>query len=917
MALTNIRPLYVAPLYQDSAESGRVILRDGTTATIRLVQPGDRDALRAFFAHLSADSRYRRFSSVTLPDEAFLDSVCTPSDLRARLTLIVTRTLEGRRCIIAVGSYSAKDAQTAEVSLAVDDAFQGKGLGTVLVERLALLAIRHGLTRFWALTSADNQPMLEIFRHSGFELREHRDDGHIELDFSVLPSEASVARSETLDRVFTAASLRPFFHPAAIAVVGVSRDPANIGYRIFDALVTTQFNGPVYPVNPSAAVIRSIRAYPNVRSLPEPVDVAVIVVPKPAVLSVIDDCAARGVRAVVVISAGFGEIGEDGRALQQQLVEKVRGYGMRLIGPNCLGLINTDPAVRLNASFSPWYPPHGPVAMMSQSGALGIAILALATQKQLGLSHFVSVGNKADVSGNDLLQYWEQDPAVNTILLYLESFGNPRRFSRIARHVARTKPIVAVKSGRTTAGQRAAGSHTAALAASDVAVDALFHQAGVIRAETLEELFDLTALLSSQPLPKGRSVAIVTNAGGPGILCADACETKGLRVAELFPETKAMLAQALPAAASVSNPVDMIASATPDQFRQTVSTVLSAPEVDVLIAIYIPVGVVQTAHILEGIRAGIRDGRAAGGAGKPILACLMGENGMPQPLEVDQERIPTYLFPESPALVLGKVTDYAVWRATPPGKVLDFDDVHPARARDICRQALAAHGPGWLSMQDAWAVLSAMGLPMAGGCAATTEEAAALARSIGFPVAVKLASRTIIHKTEQKAVYLNCQDEAAVRNAFESIRRPLVDAGTPEAMDGVVVQPMITGAVEVMVGVMCDPSFGPIIAFGLGGIHVGVLRDVVFGITPLTDRDANEMIRAIRGFRLLEGYRGHPAADLEALEEVLLRISLLTDEVPLITELDLNPIFALAPGQGCRLVDARIWVGPTKTGVVQ
>jgi acyl-CoA synthetase (NDP forming) len=549
---------------------------------------------------------------------------------------------------------------------------------------------------------------------------------------------------------------------------------------------------------------------------------------------------------------------------------------------------------------------------MSQSGALGIAILALAAQKQLGLSHFVSVGNKADVSGNDLLQYWEQDPTVNTILLYLESFGNPRRFSRIARHVARTKPIVAVKSGRTTAGQRAAGSHTAALAASDVAVDALFHQAGVIRAETLEELFDLTALLFSQPLPKGRSVAIVTNAGGPGILCADACETKGLRVAELAPETAVALAQALPKAASVSNPIDMIASATPDHFRQTITTVLSAAEVDALVVIYIPVGVVQTAHILEGIQAGIREGRATGGAGKPILACLMGENGMPQPLEVDQERIPTYLFPESPALVLGKVTDYATWRTQPPGSVLDFDDVHPARAREMCRKALEARGPGWLSMQEAWEVLSAMGLPMAGGCAATADEAAALARSIGFPVAVKLASRTIIHKTEHEAVRLNRPDEPAVREAFESIRQQLIRAGTPEAMDGVVVQPMVTGAVEVMVGVTCDPSFGPIIAFGLGGSYVEVLRDVVFRITPLTDRDAREMIRAIRGFRLLEGYRGHPAADLDALEEVLLRVSLLTEAVPLITELDLNPIFALPPGQGCRLVDARIWVGPAK-----
>ena len=353
----------------------------------------------------------------------------------------------------------------------------------------------------------------------------------------------------------TTASLRPFFRPRAVAVVGASRDPQSIGYRIFDALIKNGFPGCVYPVNPRATELDSHKVYSSVRELPESVDLAVIAVPRNAVLPVVDDCAAYGVRALVVITAGFAEVGGDGRALQQQLVEKVRDHGMRMVGPNCMGLLNADPAVRLNASFSPVFPPSGGVAMSSQSGALGLAILAAARRFDLGLSTFVSVGNKADVSGNDLLQYWEEDEQTRVVLLYLESFGNPRRFARIARRVSRRKPIVAVKAGRGTAGKRAAGSHTAALAASDVAVEALFRQTGVIRAETLEEMFDLAAALGSQPLPAGRRVAIVTNAGGPAILCTDTCEAGGLQVPELSQATKVQLAAFLPAAASVGNPV--------------------------------------------------------------------------------------------------------------------------------------------------------------------------------------------------------------------------------------------------------------------------------------------------------------------------------------------------------------------------
>jgi acetate---CoA ligase (ADP-forming) len=910
-AVAQVRPFYWPAPYQDSVASGRLILRDGTTASIRVARPEDRQALRGFFAQLSPASRQKRFFSLATPRPEWIDSLCDPSNPSKQLTLIVIRLSEGTTRIIATGSYIAETDDVAEVALAVDDAFHGKGIGSLLLERLALLAVSHGITRFWAITHIDNRPMLEVFHHSGFQVHETLDHGYVHLTFSVRPTEASVARSELLDRLFTTASLRPLFRPIAVAVVGASRDPASIGFRILEALIMNRFQGPVYPVNPKARVVGSIRAYASVRELPDPVELAVIAVPPQAVLSVVDECAERGVKALVVITAGFAEVGAEGRALQHQLVDKVRGYGLRMVGPNCLGLLNTAAEVQLNASFSPVFPPSGRVAMSSQSGALGLAILALARRLNLGLSTFVSVGNKADISGNDLLQYWEEDELTDVILLYLESFGNPRRFSRIARRVSRRKPIVAVKSGRTGAGRRAAGSHTAAMAASDVAVDALFRQTGVIRADTLAEMFDLAAALGSQPLPKGRCVGIITNAGGPGILCADTCEAGGMAVPELSEATKASLAAFLPSQASLSNPVDMIASAGPDHYRQTIATLLATDELDALVIIYIPVDMSQRPIILDAIRAGITAGRRARGADKPVLACLMLDAGLSQPAQVDGECIPTYAFPEAAARVLSKVADYAAWRTQPPGMFLDFDDIDAQTARDICRQALEQRGAGWLSTEETRAVLLALGLPVApGGVARSADAAVAMARSIGFPVAVKLASHQIVHKTEMGGIFLHVQDEAGVRQAFEAIRHRLDQEGKLTAMQGVLVQPMVAGVVEVMVGVTTDPLFGPLIAFGLGGVHVEILGDVRFRVTPLTDRDASDMVREIRGYRLLEGYRGHEPADVKALEEILLRISLLVEEVPEITELDLNPILARLPGEGCQIVDARLRVEP-------
>ena len=900
-------PRYIPAPYQEPLDRGRILLRDGSAAMVRIAVPDDSQELQRFFSKLSPESRRHRFLSLAEPAAKLVQSFCDCSHPDRLMTLLVTRRVDDRERIVGAGSYIARDTQSAEVAFAVDDQFQGQGIGTQLLERLALLAIRNGFTRFWAVTEVDNRSMIEVFRNSGFPVKESIDGGLVEVDFAVAPTESSVQISEVRDRVFTAASLRPFFKPNAVAVVGASRDPQSIGFRILDALVRSRFRGAVYPVNPKTTVVGSIRAYPSVSVLPEQVDLAILSVPRDSVLDAIDDCARRGVRALVVITAGFAEADDKGKHLQRLLVEHVRGYGMRMVGPNCMGLLNADPEVRLNASFSPVFPQPGRLAMSSQSGALGLAILGLAAQRHLGLSTFVSVGNKADVSSNDLLQYWETDNDTDVILLYLESFGNPRRFARIARRVSRTKPIVAVKSGRTHAGRRAAGSHTAALASNDVAVDALFRQTGVIRAETLDEMFDIAATLGSQPMIKGRRIAIITNAGGPAILCTDACEAGGLVIPEPSESLKQTLRQFLPASASVSNPIDMIASARAESYRRAIETVLSSDEFDALVILYIPVDQRDSIAVADAIREGVKKARGAGGAGKPVLACMMATDELRSSLALDNEQIPAYAFPESVAKVLSKIASYSDWLKQRAGIVPGFEDVDLKHAESIVQSALGDRGPGWLTVQETRSLLDAFRIPQAaGGVATTADEAAAIAEDIGFPVAIKIASHRIVHKTEINGVRLNLNTVADVRTAIEQIRESMEKAGQLDAMDGVLVQSMMSDAVELMIGVTEDALFGPLIGFGLGGIHVEILGDVQFRITPLTDKDAADMVREIRGYRLLEGYRGHPPADIQALEDVLLRVSLLVESLPNIGELDLNPIFAFAPGDGCRVVDARI-----------
>jgi acetyl coenzyme A synthetase (ADP forming)-like protein len=730
-------------------------------------------------------------------------------------------------------------------------------------------------------------------------------------------SRATTVEPTAIPTASSIESLEPLIRPRSVAVIGASRDPGTIGGAIFHNLLRQGFTGPVYPVNPRSPVVQSVAAYPTIEEVPGPVDLAVIVVPAPHVPAVIEACGRKGVRAVVVISAGFKETGEAGAALQQRLLETARAHGMRMLGPNCLGILNTESGVRLDATFAPTYPPPGSVAFSSQSGALGLAILEYASALGIGISQFVSVGNKADISGNDLLEFWERDPGTRIILLYLESFGNPRRFTRIARRVARRKPIVAVKSGRTRAGQRAASSHTGSIAGADAAVEALCRQSGVIRTNTMEELFDVAMLLANQPVPAGHRVGIVTNAGGPGIMASDACETHGLEVPLLGDETVATLRSFLPAEASTRNPVDMIASATPESFERGVAATLGDPRVDSLLVLYVPPIVTTPTEIAEAIVRGVAAaGRQADQQGrpqKPVLSCFMGSHGVPEGLRTLHEwNIPSYAFPESAAIALAHAVRYGRWRAADEGKPVEQEADRERAERAIAR-AVARPGDGWLAPDEVAELLAAYRIPQpAAHLARTAGEAVAAAGSLGYPVVLKLDSATLTHKSDVGGVMLDLRDAEEVEAAWRTLRERLTALGKVGEMRGALIQPLVRAGIETIIGMSRDPTFGPVLMFGLGGIHVELLRDVAFRVAPLTDRDARELVQGVRGYRLLEGYRGGAPADVAALELALLRVAQMAEAHPELEEMDLNPVRVLPPGQGLVALDARIRVHPSR-----
>jgi acyl-CoA synthetase (NDP forming)/RimJ/RimL family protein N-acetyltransferase len=859
-------PLVTAPRGPED-----VILRDGSTLRLRSPEPGDAPALIAFLEGLSPDSRYLRFHGVALIDERTVAGALSP-DWSERGSLI--GELAGSDNVarpVALATYvRLNDPARAEVAFAVDDAMQGRGVGTRLLERLAEHAASVGIEEFVAEVLPQNTPMLRVFDDAGFAISRTLQEGVVEIVLELRKNDAELFdRRDRRDHVAVAASLHPFFEPRSVAVVGASARRGTIGGELFRNILAADFTGAAYPVNRRGEPVGGVPGYGEIADVPETVDLAIVCVPGEGVVEAARAALAAGVKALCVISAGFAETGAEGAARQAELLALVRAHGARLIGPNCLGIASSS--VRLNATFGRHALPPGRVAFSSQSGALGLALLEEADRRGLGLSSFVSIGNKADVSSNDLLEYWEDDDATDVVLLYLESFGNPRKFARVASRLARSKPILAMRSGTSGAGARAASSHTAALAGSDRAVDALFWHAGVLRPRTLEELLDATVLFSKQPLPQGNRVAVLTNAGGLGILCADACEASSLTLPPLADETVRQLAAAAPAEASFANPVDMLGSATAETYEAVLPPLLADPGIDAVIAIFVP-PVVATA--IE---------RASVGSSKPVLPVVMSADGTPAG---------AFGYPESAARALGLAAGRAAWLRRPASTVPPLAGIDSASASALIAARLAADDDLWLEPSDTRALLTAYGLPLVEErVAADAGAAVAAAEELGYPVVVKTAVAGI-HKTESGGVHVDLRSADAVTRACEAIGGP------------VVVQQFVTGGAELLAGAIQDPVFGPLVAFGPGGIYAELIGSARVALAPLGDVDAEELILNGKAGRLVAGWRGAPPADRAALADLLHRLGRLVDEHPEVAELDLNPV--IARPDGCVAVDARV-----------
>ncbi|UWZ40543.1 GNAT family N-acetyltransferase [Dactylosporangium roseum] len=857
---------------------------DGRVVRVRTILLEDAPALLALHRRLSPDSRYLRFFSAGAALEAEVRRLARPSG-PDHVSLLV----EEGDDVLAAGSYERVDATHADFALVVDDDHHGEGLGTLLLEHLAAAARRAGITELIGDVLANNAAMLRVSGDlaPGVARRLGSDSGTVQVRVPTLPDEAALAAVGVRDRTAAHHSLRPLLTPASVAVIGAGRRPGGIGHEVLAALRAGGYTGALYAVNPHAQEVCGLVAHPTVAATGAAVDLAVVAVPAAAVPDVVRQCCAAGVRAAVILSAGVDPL------TQSEIVRHARRHGMRIVGPNCLGVVNTDPAVRLTATFAAAPPVAGGLAVASQSGAVGVAILDAAARCGIGISGFVSLGNKADVSGNDLLAYWYDDPATRAVALYLESFGNPRRFAWVARAIARRKPVLAVKSGRSEGGQRAGASHTAAAAATDSTVAALFEQAGVIRTDTLGELLDTVRVLVDQPLAAGHRLAVVGNAGGLNALAADAAETAALTVPALSPACVERLGVSGTAAA---NPVDLGAEATPEALAGAIRAVARSGEADLLLVTFVSTRTNDCGATLAAVGAAVDDCPQL-----PVAVVVVGAADAPGSLGA--RRVPVFDLPEPAVLAMGRAARYAAWRREPVGDRPALRDVDHGTARGIVQRALAAGG-GWQPADVARSLLACYGVPVVDTrTAADADEAVRLADAISYPVAVKAAAPEVVHKSDIGAVWLGLADGAAVRRAYRAIGMA-VGAARP----AVTVQPMADPGVELVAGVAHDPLFGSLVMVGLGGVHTDLLGDRTLRLLPLTDHDASAMWRGLRGAPLLTGYRGAPPADTAALEDLLLRLGRLAEDFPEVAELDLNPV--LAGPDGCAAVDVKLRLAP-------
>jgi acyl-CoA synthetase (NDP forming)/RimJ/RimL family protein N-acetyltransferase len=871
----------VADLAYPTHWEADVVLRDGSTAQVRPITPDDAQRLIDFYARVSDESKYYRFfAPYPVLSERDVKRF-TEVDHHKRVGFVVTRGQD----IVAIGRYDAIDERTAEVAFLVQDSYQGKGLGQLLLEHLAQSGRERGYHRFVAEVLPDNVRMIRVFREMGYAVEGGFEDGVMRLGFTIDPTDTALGVMQAREHRFEAASIDRIFNVSSVAVVGASRKQDTIGQALVRNLVLGDFAGAVYAVNPAAEAVSGLPAFSSVQEIPGPVDLAIIAVPSEAVADVVLDCAAKGVHALVVISSGFAETGEEGRRRQRRLLGLSRSYGLRLVGPNCLGVINTAPGTSLNASLSPLMPPRGRVGFFCQSGALGLAILETVDRRGLGLSTFVSAGNRADVSGNDLLQYWEEDDDTEVVLLYLESIGNPRKFSRIARRVARRKPVVAVKSGRTTQGTPL-GHAVARTSAPPPAVDAMFRQAGVIQVNTLDEMFDVAQLLAHQPLPRGNRIAVVGNSDAIGLLASDTASAEGL---------------------NVRSSLALGANATGQDFEQALDEAIDDPQVDAVVAVYIPL-LNTSGEEVATVLATVGEQ-----SDKPIVSTFLASEGVPELLRVPDVEgaagrgsVPSYGSPEAAVRALARAVDYAGWLARPAGSLRAFDDLDPDSAHALVSAILAESPEGAdLTHDQMWHLLGCYGIHLWRRIpVASADEAVKAAEELGWNVVLKATASHLRTRPDLAHVWRNIDSPEHMRGAWQQLNEMIDDPGSA----GFVVQYMARPGVPLSLESWEDPLFGPIVSFGVQGAPSELLGDRSYRIPPMTDADAAAMVREIKSAPLLLGYRGTEVVDVVVVEELLLRLAQLKNDLPEVACINLDLV--LAGAHGVATLDASGRVAP-------
>jgi acyl-CoA synthetase (NDP forming)/GNAT superfamily N-acetyltransferase len=858
-----------------------VVLRDGTVAHVRPIRPSDTDGIHRFHSGQSEESIYLRFFA---PLRRLSDADVhrfTHVDYVDRVALVVTL----REDIVGIGRYDRIDARSAEVAFNISDHYQGKGIGSVLLEHLAAIARDVGITRFTAEVLPQNRKMLSVFSDAGYDVTRHIEDGVVEVGFDIEPTDSSKAVAMSREHRAEALSVAAILHPRTIAVIGASRRRNSIGSQLLERIVAAGFTGEIHPVNPNVRTLRRRTAYPSVAAVPGRVDLAVIAVPAHAVLEVVDECAEAGVKALLVVSGGFAEEGRDGARLQAELLRRARGAGMRVVGPNSFGLINNDPSLRLNASLAMTLPPVGRVGLFAQSGALGIAVLASAARRNLGISTFGSAGNRVDVSGNDFMQYWIDDDNTEVVGLYLESMGNPRKFSRIARNLALIKPVIVVKSGVSRFGVPP-GHRVRRTKARPAVFKAMLKQAGVLRVENVHQLFDIAQLLATQPLPRGDRVAIVGNSTALGTLTADACTSWGLKVAH--------------------GPVSLPSEATAAQFRTALAAAFADPKVDSVLTCFIPPLVTND----EDVAAAVRD--MAHGADKPCAATFLGMRGVDDGHSSvtgtggSTQAIPVYAMPEDAVRALAAATRYGAWRSKDHGVPVAPAGINRRIAEDIVETVLAMEPKGRrLTSDESTALLQAYGIDVwTKQEVSTVDEAVAAAEQVGYPVVLKSTAPMVRHQGGTSGVRVDLRTEAALRAAWESLTERLA----PLDADRLVVQRMATPGVPCVVTSDEDPLFGPVIGFSVAGLPTELLGDIGYRIPPLTDVDVSELISSVKASPVLHGHRGATPVNRAALADLIARVSVLADDLAEVASLVLNPVNA-HPG-GVEVLGAEIVLAP-------